>query len=665
LTFFPSILGNFFYLQVTPKLAVKLASKKMVIDLKYFSHNKLVEVVFCFLILLNGRFALCQDAQTDSLEFLLKTALSDTTRMRVNRELYLLKNDTSYVKQNLRLSKRLKFQEGIALSYRDLGRYYFFSEQQDVALKYLHRAARIAENNHKESILISTYRYIGYVYKLNDPLSAKEYYEKSLALSKRLKDEISESYALSAIGTVYEGMRYSKRHFELALNYYRKSLAIRERIGSAKEVASSLNEISRVYDLLGRYEQAVKLKFRGLEIAEKSKDTGNIIYLSSSIGNDYCRRLKDYRKALTYELRAYKLCTLKRESSDKMFEITRMVALSYSKLGDPVKADKFYQESMVYNDRMRSKINHYDYKLSSIKHDLENELAKQKLLVKDAEISEQKSEMSRQTFIRNTILAGCILLLLLLIYILKSYRQKQRINSELDQYNRKIEAFSTLMEKKNRKLKKVLIDKEVLFKEVHHRVKNNLQIVSSLLNLQSNTITDQTTKDAIKQSQSRISSMAILHNKLYQTEDFTNVSIDQYLRQMLQSITESFGTEQCLVHFDVVADPSITFSVDTAIPFGLILNELITNAFKHAFAARLEGTITIRLSKSSADQYVLLFSDNGKGLPPNFRENSENSLGLELIEMLVQQLNGTLEIKDYEGAQFVISFEESTSKKEV
>lgn len=604
-----------------------------------------------------------QKKEIETLKNDLKSAKADSTIIRINHDLYILTEDISYVQENLKISKKRNYLDGIASSYKDFGRYYFFSDKKDLALDFLNKAVKIASKTKNKKILAGSYRYIGYIYKSNDPMVAKEYYEKSLKISREINDEISESYALSAIGIIYEGMRNTPGNYEIALQYYLKSLSIRERLGSADELASSLNETARTYNWLKLYDQSKELNFRGLEIAEKVNDFENIYYLSSSIANDFAYRIKDYKEALLYAMKAYDLCLNQKDNGEKMFSITKMIAYCYSQLGDISTAEKYYRLCLLYDDTIKNNLNLNNYNVSIIKQDLEKEIAKQKLLLKDAEISKQKLEAKRQTILRNTILVGFVLLIFIVLYILRSYRQNQKINKELDLKNQKIQSVNAivekqkqLVEKNNTTLQRLLNDKEVLFKEVHHRVKNNLQIISSLINLQANTVSDNKTLEVLKQSQSRINTMAILHNKLYQTDDFTSVSIEEYLKQMVSSISNSFGSENCKIDFIIEADPAIELNIDIAIPFGLILNELTTNSFKHAFKGRFTGIIHIYFKKMEDGTFKFVYKDNGIGLPDNYSENLTHSLGIELIEMLVQQLNGTLAIKNEGGANFEINF---------
>ncbi len=617
-------------------------------------------LLFCFFIQLEIH---SQNRVEDSLKNELALVKSDSLKSSIYHQLYIVNDNLEYAKKNLEYSRKHHYLRGISLAFRDFGRHYYFSEKKDIALNYFNRAVAISLKENDSIALLSSYRYIGYIYMMNDPLVAKEYYLKSLALCRKFNRKNAESYALSALGNVYEGYIKKKSNIKIALDYYLKSLKIREKYGDQEEIAASLNETSRIYFHLGQFEKASELRFKALKIAEKIHSIENLVYLNISIGDDYLKRLKDYPRALNFQLKAYEYCLKQKDNIDKMFDITKAIAICYSKLNNYVLADRFYSMAISYNDSIISRVKIYDYNIAEIKYNLKKELAEHKLLLKDTELLKQKAETARQTSLRNSILIGAVFLLFFAIYIFKSYRSNHKKNIELDLKNQKLQIASDLIEKQkevaednNKKLTQLLIEKELLFKEVHHRVKNNLQIISSLLNLQSNTVTDSITLEALKQSQSRINTMSILHNKLYQTEDFSTVSIVDYLKQLVDSISSSYDDGKCQVFFDVNVDETIVFNLDIAIPFGLILNELITNSFKYAFVSMEKGIIKIDLNKDSNDQVRFIYHDNGVGLAVDFRERAQNSLGLELIEMLSQQLNGTFKIENSSGARFEINF---------
>ena len=202
-------------------------------------------------------------------------------------------------------------------------------------------------------------------------------------------------------------------------------------------------------------------------------------------------------------------------------------------------------------------------------------------------------------------------------------------------------------------LRKSLKEKETLLKEIHHRVKNNLQIVSSLLNFQKNTIRDQDALDKIKDSQSRIRSIALVHESIYQSATLSEINFGEYSRKLIMELGSSFdSTSKQIKIINDVRD--IILSVNTAMPLGLILNELLTNSFTHAFKDRENGILKLSFHVEDSN-YVCEVRDNGPGITLPIHE-SNSSLGLNLVKLLVKQLNGNFEAGNDNGACFRITF---------
>ena len=384
--------------------------------------------------------------ENDSLKSVLKSSITDSIKVQILHRLYQVNDSVYFSFQALDISQKIHYKKGIALSLLDIGRYYYFDGKEDISLSYLIKAVKSAEEIGDKKTLISAYRYIGFAYRPHDPFMAEDYYNMSLKLAEETKDEISASYALSAIGNIYEGIfEGPSTDNKKALEYYLKSLEIRERKGSLEEIASSLNETSRIYDLLGEFDKGLELRIRGLAIAEKSGSTENVVYLCNVLGNDYSLRLHDFKKGLEYQLRAYSLGKMQKNNFEIMFDITKGIAYSYYSLGDIKNSNQFYQQAIIINDSIRSRAKMYDYNLSGLKHDLEKELEKQKLLLKDSEITKEKAKAEKQTVLRNVSLAGSVLVLALVVIVFRGSRQKQRSNLELDEKNKKIEiAYRTL-----------------------------------------------------------------------------------------------------------------------------------------------------------------------------------------------------------------------------
>ena len=215
------------------------------------------------------------------------------------------------------------------------------------------------------------------------------------------------------------------------------------------------------------------------------------------------------------------------------------------------------------------------------------------------------------------------------------------------------------------KIKTSLKEKELLLKEIHHRVKNNMQVISSMLQLQSVSLDDEKTIDIFRRSQDRIKSMAIIHDMLYQAQDFSKIDFRDYIETLTETLFSSYKkeTQDITLIIDV---KDVFLNLDTAVPLGLIINELVTNSLKHGFKERDEGEISIALSHIDDDKIELNVRDNGIGLPEGFNIKEAESLGLEIVAVLSEkQLNGDLKIKRDSGTEFQIVFQKAKYNKRI
>lgn len=205
------------------------------------------------------------------------------------------------------------------------------------------------------------------------------------------------------------------------------------------------------------------------------------------------------------------------------------------------------------------------------------------------------------------------------------------------------------------KLRASLREKEVLLKEIHHRVKNNLQIISSLLNLQSAHIRDPRALEVFKEGQGRVRSMALIHEKLYQSADLARVDFSEYISNLAAYLFRSYEVNAGAVKLSVEAE-DVLLGVDTAIPCGLIINELVSNSLKHAFPGGTGGSINITLRPAGAERLTLIVADDGVGLPGGFDARDTPSLGLQLVNTLARQLGGKVSVAEGAGTTFSITF---------
>ncbi len=221
-----------------------------------------------------------------------------------------------------------------------------------------------------------------------------------------------------------------------------------------------------------------------------------------------------------------------------------------------------------------------------------------------------------------------------------------------------IRSIRYAIERKNSEMliKKSLEEKNLLIKEIHHRVKNNLMVISGLLNLQSRYIHDKNDLEFFKESQSRAKSMALIHERLYQSDNFKSIDFGEYIVKLSNDLFHTYNCDASHVNFDIEVE-NIMVDVDTAIPLGLIVNELLSNSLKHGFPDARSGDIKIKFHRYH-DKLQLIVKDDGIGLSGKIDYKNTDSLGLQLVNLLTGQIDGELEVNMNGGTEFIISFTE-------
>jgi len=253
--------------------------------------------------------------------------------------------------------------------------------------------------------------------------------------------------------------------------------------------------------------------------------------------------------------------------------------------------------------------------------------------------------MQKQEFQQKVAIGAAVMLLLLTLLLYRLYHLKRTGNKQLEIQQHKIELS-------NNKLRTLLEEKEWLLKEIHHRVKNNLHTVMSLLESQSAYL-ENDALEAVRNSQHRIFAMSLIHQKLYQTDDVKTINMAQYIPELINYLSDSFDTRSNIQF--ILNIENIEFGVSEAVPLGLIINEAITNSLKYAFKNVPVGQISISLQETGPEIYELTMQDNGIGLPDDFELKNVKSLGIKLIKGLTGQLEADLRIENNKGTKITIS----------
>ena len=385
-----------------------------------------------------------------------------------------------------------------------------------------------------------------------------------------------------------------------------------------------------------------------------------------------CLATKQYPKARTYLTKSLAAgqVVLTRSS---MAHACLLLYKVDSAQGNLPSAIAYYKRYKAINDSIYSEKNSKQIAGLQIQYDTEKREQSIALLTKRNLV--QQMTIRQREFQRNAVLGGIVLLVLLLGLGYNRYRLKQRNTRLLEQKQQALEAQQAEINRKNEALEQVLgekdqlleerqgllVEKDWMLKEIHHRVKNNLQVVSSLLATQSRHLHDPQAVAAIRESQNRVQVMALLHQKLYQADNIGRVNMADYGREIVMYLAESFDRQHS-VHTQLEL-ASIELETTLATPLGLIINEAVTNALKHAFPPPRRGTLTVSLVCLAPQQYQLCISDDGVGLPPGFDLQRSRSLGMVIIKGLSRQIDGQLAMTTADGVRLNLQFD--TRKKPV
>ncbi len=326
-------------------------------------------------------------------------------------------------------------------------------------------------------------------------------------------------------------------------------------------------------------------------------------------------------------------------------ELHHMLFYADSALGKYTAAIKDLQQYQLLNDSIYNERKSRQIEELTIQYETDKKEQNIRILEKETRL--QHTELAKEKSTKHWIL-GVALLLIIIIGLLVNYaRLKQRTNS-------KLQTQQVEIEKKNDALQNLVEEKEWLMREIHHRVKNNFQIVMGLLRTQSTYLQGEEAIQAVAESQQRIQAMSLVHQKLYQSDNLSAINMAGYIHELIDCLKDSFRTGNTIrFHLDI--DP-VQLDIKQCIPLGLILNEAITNAIKYAFQDKEEGLIGVSLKQAAGAQFTLNIKDNGVGLPALFDPASQSSMGMKLMRGLSGDLDANLQLNNNNGTEIRLDF---------
>lgn len=483
-------------------------------------------------------------------------------------------------------------------------------------------------------IICNLYNRIGGIYyNQEDYEKAKKYWKIAFSIAENNQLPKPLSMILNNLGEI----KRLNSELHAALPLYKKALAIKISIQDSLGINITLSNIGSVYIKLGKLDSAKFFYDHSYQIAQLAQDPKMIMTSCT----DYAKYYKTISKAHLAAQWAKKTLAI----AENYGNLNTLLA-TYKELAEIYEDQNTLDSCLFFQKKwidLSEIINHQENEKLALEieaefliNEKENELAH----LKEKNKIEQHNNQLKDYFQWASILGlFCVLTFTLTILRLRNQKNKKLADSlvQINQQNK---------------------EKDLLLKEIHHRVKNNLQVITSLLSLQSYNIADPTTKELFSQSQYRINSMAMIHEMLYQSNDFSKINYKNYLEQLLDKLISSFKGNNHNIQVDLDV-PKFFLNIDTAVPLGLLINEIITNALKYGLPDDQAGILSVKMKSLDSPNFLLEIGDNGLGYSGDFKSQKHNSLGLRLIQQLTIQLNGTIE-KDLNkaGTHYVLQFQE-------
>jgi len=416
-----------------------------------------------------------------------------------------------------------------------------------------------------------------------------------------------------------------------------------------EEVARSMGDC---FNALHQFNLAEQYYREMIFFEEQQSEGGNrhALEMYYIIGKFYTDR-QEYQKANVYLQKALTVPGITNNFASRIKDVHLALFKVDSAAGNYLSAIQHLRTYNILNDSIFSETKSKQIAELQIQYETARREQDIKLLRNESQLERNKLQQARLA--RNVTLAGIFMLLAIVGLLYNRYRLKQRSNRRLEEQQKEINLKNQSLEELLHEKDRLLEEKEWLLKEIHHRVKNNLQIVMSLLNTQSAYIENDAALVVIRENQHRVYAMSLIHQKLYQSENVALIDIPVYISELVDYLRSSFDTHHIRFELDIAP---VKLDVAQTVPMGLILNEAVTNAIKYAFPDSRSGLITVTLRPTGGHYLALTIKDNGVGLPEGMDINQTDSLGMSLMQGLSRQLEGSFLLENKHGLTITIAF---------
>lgn len=531
--------------------------------------------------------------------------------------------------------------------YANIGEVHLSRSNYERALHHLQQAIEIEKKVHPNGpgfpVALNN---IGVLYE-KQQLYAKAlpYYQQSLNVHKINQDIPRVADVLNNIGVIHKKLEQP----DSAIWYYRESLSQKLELGNSNKTIVTLSNMANLFlnqqqvdSALYYIQWAIRIR-RDIPVPTSDDLFSYIVYGNVLTAHNQPKKAVIWSKKALDHAEKSDWNWLKREAA---FSLKN----AYTKLGNYQLALQYYEQYQTLSDEEKN----LEKARALVQVELKNEFKQERyadslnfaktLEINDLKLKTQQAKVENTQLQLRFLIIILILVIILVFYGYKTVRERKKNNLQLSQLNAKIL-------KQNQTIEQSLRKKETLLKEIHHRIKNNLQVVSSLLSLHASSLKDPRLISIFQEGQNRIETIALVHNKLYQTSDLSSVDLGEYLEELLHYIRNNYDPNHSI---QLTLNTAIVpMDMDTAVPIGLVVNELITNAFKYAYPDH-SGTLILELKNTTPSTVQLVIQDDGAGLPPDIEIDQTETLGLKLVRLLCLQSKADFTYSYQNGARFTL-----------
>lgn len=578
-------------------------------------------LLFCPKIAIFSALYLCNLVYCPAQE----TAVASQVQAWVDQawDLSLTNNDSALIiaQQALQLSQQNDYYLGEVLARESMGLYHeMVTGDIDIASAHYFKAIELCEA-YQLDYIASLYHSLAVMFHTTDNYeNARRYYKLSLEKSEEKGDSLLIKKCLINLGSVYSSLE----EFDKAEDFMKQSLTFP--LEEELDYATYAN-LGYLYVKKAQLDQAIPVLLKATEENPNNPDPDLNLYFLL------------HAKTLSQDSSNMKpaLARAKKAADSGKYGL-RDQSLLLRNIADYLTFTRNYQEALAYRDRyievfeeIKEKQRDRTVLDMKTKYETEKKDAQLKVLQLEAEKKEQQMRLYSFLALSGLMIAG------LVGFFLYKNREKNK-----------------LLTQQKKKLEENVDEINLLLGEIHHRVKNNLQVITSLLNIQQRSISDKKALEAIQESKNRIESMGLIHRFFYQNKNLGEINTREYIQNLASQLFESYSTSKHRIELETHVE-DIYLDIDTLVPLGLIINELVSNTLKHAFGQHESGKLSISLTRIE-DRLKLEISDNGSGLRDISALEESEAFGFNMIKAFVKKINGKLELLNTEGTTFQIEF---------